>query len=173
MLGRVHRGLLAGWDARQRQTETGAVESEQRVDLPRPVVEFSERGAALLGSGYWSEVRRCTLGLVRQRDGCVRLLGRGPALLRFGEPVLEATPAFVACRYPIRGGLLARRPEGELDFVQSPSELRSSIRGFFPALAAHDGEPDWTGALYTLVQSRIHVAISRRYFARLIAESRP
>jgi hypothetical protein len=168
MLGRMH---LEGWDGRQRQTEAGAVESEQRVALSAPVVEFSERGAERLGRVYWREVRRCTLGLVRKRGDEIRFLGHGPALLRFGEPVLEARPGLVSCRYPIRGGLLTRRPEGEIDFVQSASELRSSIRGFFPALAAHEGEPDWTGALYNLVQSRIHVAVSRRYFARLIAEA--
>ena len=41
-----------------------------------------------------------------------------------------------------------------------------------PSLAARQGERDWTGALYSQVQSRVHVAISRRYFARLIGEAR-
>jgi hypothetical protein len=49
--------------------------------------------------------------------------------------------------------------------------MRSTITGFFPRLAARQGEPDWTGALYSHVQSRIHVAVSRRYFKRLIAEA--
>ena len=77
------------------------------------------------------------------------------------------------CRFPISGGLLTRRAAGELSFTQLDGdriELRSAIRGFYPALAAHEGRRDWTGALYTSVQSRIHVAISRRYFARLARE---
>lgn len=168
MLGGVR---LNGWEARQNQTEAGAVGSEQRVALVAPVVEFSEQGAERLGWMYWNEMRRCTLGLVRKCGNEIRVLGSGPVLLRFGEPALEASRELVICRYPIRGGLLARRPGGDISFVQSTSELRSSIRDFFPALAAHQGEPDWTGALYSPVQSRIHVAISRRYFARLIAEA--
>jgi hypothetical protein len=54
----------------------------------------------------------------------------------------------------------------------SPATIRSTIRGFFPRLAPREGKPDWTGALYNKLQSRIHLAISRRYFALLIAESR-
>jgi hypothetical protein len=80
----------------------------------------------------------------------------------------------VRCTYPIAGGLLAQRPAGEILFEQaggSEPVLRSAIRGFFPRLAARHGRPDWTGALYTRVQSRIHVAVSRRYFARLVAEA--
>jgi hypothetical protein len=80
----------------------------------------------------------------------------------------------VSCRYPIEGGLLAQRPAGEILFEQTGgpvSVLRSAIRGFFPRLAARQGRPDWTGALYNRVQSRIHVAVSRRYFSRLIAEA--
>jgi hypothetical protein len=74
------------------------------------------------------------------------------------------------------GGLLARRAAGEITFAQAslprPS-MRSTITGFFPRLAARQGEPDWTGALYSHLQSRIHVAVSRRYFARLISEAGP
>jgi hypothetical protein len=72
------------------------------------------------------------------------------------------------------GGLLARHAAGAITFAQTslprPS-IRSTITGFFPRLAARQGEPDWTGALYSHVQSRIHVAVSRRYFARLISEA--
>jgi hypothetical protein len=71
--------------------------------------------------------------------------------------------------------LLAQRPVGEIVFTQvggSPPIVRSTIRGFFPSLAARQGKRDWMGALYSQVQSRAHVAISRRYFARLIEEAR-
>jgi hypothetical protein len=170
---------MDGWDSWQGQTDDGAVESEQRVALRFPVVDFSEAGAEHLGCAYWREVERVTKRLVRARtrNGSLelRLLGRGPCLLRFGRPTLDATSTKASCSYPIRGGLLARRPVGEIAFAQvdgSTAYVCSAIRGFFPTLAARQGEPDWTGALYTRLQSRIHVAVSRRYFARLIAEAR-
>lgn len=168
------------WAASHRQTAGGAVESEQRVALDAPVVTFDDAGARELGEHYWREVDRTTHGLVRlRRSGGgieLRLLGRGPVLLSFAPPELEAAPHSVRCTFPIRGGLLAQRPAGELSFSQLDGErleLRSAIRGFFPALAAREGEPHWTGALYNLVQSRLHVAISRRYFARLAGAARP
>jgi hypothetical protein len=167
-----------GWGSWQRQTGDGAVESEQRVVLREPVVEFSSAGAECLGLAYWREVERVTRGLIRPRERCgtleLRLFGHGPPLLRFGRPTLQATNVLVRYGYPIEGGLLARRPAGEIVFAQvdgSPPIVRSTIRGFFPSLAARQGERDWTGALYSQVQSRVHVAISRRYFARLINEA--
>jgi hypothetical protein len=170
---------LDGWESWQGQRDDGAVESEQRVVLRTPVVEFSEAGAEHLGRVYWREVERITGRLVQAQDrqGSIelRLLGRGPSLLRFGAPTIEATTTLVCCTYPIEGGLLTRRPGGEIVFCQTgdrPTIVRSTIRGFFPSLAARTGSPDWTGALYNRVQSRIHVVVSRRYFARLIGETR-
>lgn len=168
---------FTGWETSQRQTLDGAVESEQRVELETAAVGFDAAGASALGECYWVEVQRATHGLVRarRRAGSIelRLLGRGPVLLSFAPPALEAGHGEVRCTYPIGGGLLARRAAGELSFAQVDGdriELRSSIQGFYPALAAHEGRRDWTGALYNSVQSRIHIAISRRYFARLAAE---
>lgn len=156
---------MDGWDSWLRQAGDGAVESEQRVALARPVVEFSTAGAERLGRAYWREVRRLTCSLVRarERDGRVelRVLGAGPALLRFGSPTLEASATRAFCRYGIEGGLLARRAAGELTFEQTAGSLRSTIRGFFPRVAHYDR-----------LQGRAHVAISRRYFRRLLAEAR-
>jgi hypothetical protein len=174
----TRRGLR-GWESTQRQTALGAVESEQRVRLVRPVVDGSVHGAQRLGSAYWREVERFTLGLVRSRQGVdgveLRLLGRRPLLLAFGRPVTDIAEGSVRCGYPITGGLLAHQPGGEIVFAQDQVGdrlwLRSTITGFFPALAARPGEPDWTGALYSQVQRRIHLAISRRYFNRLIGEA--
>ena len=61
------RSGLRGWESTQRQTALGAVESEQRVRLLRPVVDGSVDGAQRLGSAYWREVERFTFGLVRSR----------------------------------------------------------------------------------------------------------
>jgi hypothetical protein len=112
----------------------------------------------------------------RSRGGWteLRVLGRWPLLLAFAPARVRVGNSGVVCRYPICGGLLARRPSGAISFSQTgpPAvELRSAITGFFPALAARPGSPDRTGALYAHVQARLHVAISWRYFARLIAEA--
>jgi len=153
------------------------VESEQEVRVRVPVVPFDSHGAERLGRTYWREVERSTRHVIRARARAgrieLRLLG-GPVLLCFDRPRLEASPALARCTYPILGGFLARRRAGEISFAQIDGDglrLRSSIRGFFPQLAAREGEPDWTGALYDQVQSRVHVAISHRYFARLVAEA--
>src|SRR4030095_9075809 len=78
------RSGLRGWESPQRQTALGAVESEQRVRLLRPVVDDSVDGAQRLGSAYWREVERFTFGLVRSRQDLhgveLRLLGRRPIL---------------------------------------------------------------------------------------------
>src|SRR5690242_4255423 len=154
---------MDGWQTSQRQAPDGAIESEQRVALARPVVEFSTSGAELLGRSYWREVRRVTGSLVRphERGGSVelRLLG-GPVLLRFDRPTLEASETRAFCSYPIAGGLLTRRAAGELTFEQAGGTLSSTVRGFFPRVANYDR-----------LQGRAHVAISRRYFRRLIAEA--
>ena len=90
----------------------------------------------------------------------LRLLGRGPALLRFGRPRIDARPGRVECTYAVEGGLLTTRAAGEIEFVQTADALGATVRGFFPRLLL----------LYRL-QRRAHVAVSRRYFARLLAEA--
>jgi hypothetical protein len=154
---------MEGWETWHRQAPDGAIESEQRVALTRPVVEFSTTGAERLGRSYWREVRRLTGSLVRPRErgGALelRLLG-GPVLLRFDRPTLEASETRAFCSYPISGGLLTRRAAGELAFEQTADALSSTVRGFFPRVANYDR-----------LQGRAHVAISRRYFRRLIAEA--
>jgi hypothetical protein len=89
-------------------------------------------------------------------------------------PEVVATPSVVRCRFAIAGGLLAQRPQGDITFAQIRGdrlELSSMIRDFLPTLAARQGKPHWTGALYGRLQSRVHVFISRRYFARLTREA--
>jgi hypothetical protein len=171
---------LCEWESTQRQTAQGAVESEQRVRLRLPVAaDGSADGALRLGRAYWREVERFTFGLVRAQQTAdaveLRLLGWRPLLLAFGRPVTDIAPGSLRCWYPITGGLLAHQPGGEIIFAQDRAgdrlRLRSTITGFFPALAARPGEPDWTGALYSQVQRRVHLAISRRYFARLTREA--
>jgi hypothetical protein len=164
-----------------RETPTAiAVESEETFPLPVPVVSMNASGAHRLGWAYWEEVERTTRRLVRVRvttEGVeLRLLRKGPVLLRFGQPGLEVHAASVSCSYPIRGGLLARGDGGELALAQERVEtwrLRTSIRGFFPRLGAWPGRPAWTGFLYAHVQARLHRAVARRYVAHLIRVARP
>jgi hypothetical protein len=139
------------------------------MTFPRPVVEHTSAGAQKLGDLYWREVRRATLGLVRttvrNEELEMRVLGRGPALLRFGRPEEAIDTETVSCSYPIRGGLLARAPAGSLRFTQQglgSVAVTSAVEGFLPRL----------GVLYAPVQSRLHVALGRRYFSRLRREAR-
>jgi hypothetical protein len=132
-------------------------------------------GARMLSHIYWREVERSTGNLVRARvsaEGVVlRLAGRGPALLRFAPATLSTDPTGVASVHAIVGGLLARRPSGLIRFEQRAQDggvlVISAISGFHPTLAARPDAPAWTGDLYKRVQSRLHVAVARRFFARL------
>jgi hypothetical protein len=157
------------WSSTSTRGIDGAVESVQRMTFATPVVDHNPAGARRLSDVYWSELRRSTLGLVRatRRDDEleIRLLGRGPALLRFGCAQRTIDAETVTCRYPIRGGLLARAPVGSLRFTQEgvgAVVVTSAVEGFLPRL----------GVLYAPVQSRIHVALGRRYFSRLRREAR-
>ena len=158
------------WSSTSTRGIDGAVESVQRVTFARPVVEHDPGGAQRLSDVYWRELRRSTLGFVRATPRGdeleIRLLGRGPALLRFGRPQRTIAAEAVSCSYPIRGGLLARAPVGSLRFTQEglggAVAVTSAVEGFLPRL----------GVLYAPIQSRIHVALGRRYFSRLRREAR-
>jgi hypothetical protein len=141
------------------------VTSHETATAAGPVVEPSPRGAETLAASYWREVEATTRRLVRADavDGHVdvRLLGRGPALIRLGPPAVLADLSSVTCTYPIVGGLLVGRPGGALALEQlngDPVLLRSTLTEYVPSL---------TSTLYFHVQARLHSLISRRYFARL------
>lgn len=172
------RNELDTWSSTQRRDAEGAIRSEQRMLAPHPVVELTERGARALGSRYWREVGLASRGLVRARASArgveLRLLGFGPTLLAFGHAEIVLGDEHVSCRYPILGGLLARRAAGALTLAQrgsKRSELYAGVDGFYPRLGVRPGLPRWSGAPYEQFQRRAHVAISRRYFGRLIAEA--
>jgi hypothetical protein len=173
-------GHERSWRSTQTRLSSGAFDSVQRIAFPMPVVTLSAAGARRLSDSYWRVVERSTLGLIRAcpRGGGleVRVLGIRPALLRFGAPGYTVSPSSVTCVYPIRGGLLARAPVGTISFTQTgidAVEVSSAIRGFFPRLAALRPRGRWNGLLYPHVQARLHIALSRRYFARLWQDARP
>ena len=174
------RATLSCWSTSSERRNDGAIDSEQRLAAPEPVVKATERGAAELGFLYWREVDCFMRGLVAANvdvDGRVQLRLRpgGLVLLAFGAPELTVTDDGVRCTYPIANGFLARRAGGTISFSQEagpPLALASAITGFFPRLAAPPGRPGWTGALYEQVQRRLHQAISKRYFDTLLAGER-
>ena len=147
-----------------------AVTSHEAATAAGLVVEPSSRGAATLAATYWREVEATTRGLVQADavDGqiALRLLGRGPALIRLGPPAVLADLTAVTCTYPILAGLLVGRPGGTLALEQlngDPVVLRSTLTEYVPRLA---------GGLYLQVQARLHSLVSRRYFARLLGNTR-
>jgi hypothetical protein len=166
------------WRSTQTRSPSGAFGSVQRASFSTPVVERSAAGADRLGEIYWREVERSTLGVIRLRRSAegveVRLLGVGPVLLRFGRPEHAVSETIVRCLYPIRGGLLVRTPGGSISFTQRGSdvvEVSSAIADYHPRLAARRQTARWNGLLYPHVQARLHVALGRRYFARLAREA--
>jgi hypothetical protein len=141
-------------------------ESSETATLAGPVVDFTVDGARRLGDRYWLEVARASRGLVRPRRTAagveLRVLGRWPVLLQLAGPEIALDEEHVSCSYRIVGGLLARSPAGALTFTQTSSELCAAVTEFTPRLGP---------GLYALLQRRIHVSVSRRYFSSLIAES--
>jgi hypothetical protein len=140
---------------------------------------MTRQGALALGAEYWRQVERSTRRLVRAvpsgEGTALRLVGRGPALLRFGRPVARLSPRTVGCAYPILGGLLARGAGGSISFEQRAHEagwtLHVEVADFDPRLAAGPGRPAWTGLLYLFVQAPLHEWIARRHGAAVSAVS--
>jgi hypothetical protein len=169
-----------GWSTSSERRNDGAIDSEQRMAAPEPVVDATEQGARELGTLYWREVERFMRGFVAANvtvDGSVLLRLRlgDLVLLAFGPPQRTVAEEGVRCTYPIVNGFLVRRAGGTISFSQEtgpPLALASAITGFFPRLAAPPGRPGWTGALYEQVQRRLHQAISKRYFHALLARER-
>jgi hypothetical protein len=158
------------WSSTQARLADGAVESVQRMTFPAPVVERTEAGARTLGDLYWRELQQWTLGALRTTASAdefeIRLFGRGPALLRFSRGEETVSDDTATCRFAILGGLLARAPVGSIRFTQEGSDavaVTSAVEGFLPRL----------GVFYAPVQSRLHVALGRRYFTRLRREGKP
>jgi hypothetical protein len=104
-----------------------------------------------LRDGYWADISRLTLGLVRARDNAVWL---GPfELIRFGRPKL--TPNSV--QWPIEGGLLARAPGGRLRIERLYGRLVASVEGYRPTLPR---------PVYAVTQLPIHRLWTRLHLLR-------
>ena len=158
-----------GVESLERRNPDRSLVTEQRVTGVRPVVPFTEDGARALGHRYWLEVSHLSRGLVRCRETVDRVeltaLGIGPPLLRLGGAEVRVDDDAISSTYRIRGGLLAVGEGGTLILSQSGGEkpeLRVLVDGFFARLGG--------GPLFGL-QRRVHLAVSRRYFRHLLAES--
>jgi hypothetical protein len=157
---------LEGFDSRESRAPDGSIETEQRVSAPVPVVPFSDEGGRTLGRRYWLEVSRVARGLVVAHVGDagveVRLAGLDVTLLRLGPGDVTVESDRVTCRYPLRGGLLSRVEGGQFAVAQiagERTELSVAVSGFFAR----------RGVLYRHLQRRLHIAVSRRYFRRMVA----
>jgi hypothetical protein len=159
--------VLEGFRSTDSRADDGSIETEERILAVAPVVPFSESGARELGRAYWASIPQVSRGLVRAcvRDGgvVIRLVAVAVPLLRFGPAEVLVEDERLTCRYPILGGLLALRPGGALVIAQTgkePAEIHVAVTGFAARLGG--------GRVYRHLQQRIHVAVSRRVFARLL-----
>jgi len=158
----------------------GEVGSRQVVAFERAVVSEDEAGARHLGRSYWIVVEQSTHGIVRrvrEAGGAsdLRLLGRGPSLLKLGPAQLHVRSGRVTCRYSILGGILARRAGGVLTFDQwhdGGALVSSTVTGFHPSLGRRVGLPAWSGVLYAQLQARLHHLIGRRWLLHLTGTTR-
>jgi hypothetical protein len=161
--------VLEGFRSSDSRAADGSIATEQRVFARAPVVPWSQGGGRYLGRAYWAAIAEVGRGLVRVRAGergvVIRLAGVRSPLLRLGAAQVTVGDDRLTCRYPIVGGLLARRPGGALVVAQTgrgPAELYVAVTGFFARLGS--------GAVYRHLQQRIHLAVSRRFFTRLLEE---
>jgi hypothetical protein len=127
--------------------DDGTIDSVQRAHVG------SKLDAAQLERLYWDEIRRVTWGATRFTRGAIRLLGVGPALLRFG-PHVEGGRV-------IAGGLFARRAGGTITWQADHEWTSVTVAGFAPLL---------TGPLWRL-EARLHDLIGRRFLARVARET--
>jgi hypothetical protein len=161
--------VLEGFRSSDSRAADGSIAIEQRVFARAPVVPLSHGGGRYLGCAYWAAIARGSRGLVRVRVGergvVIRLAGIRSPLLRLGAAQVTVGNDRPTCRYPIVGGLLARRPGGALVVAQTgrgPAKLYVTVTGFFARLGS--------GPVYRHLQQRIHLAVSRRFFTRLLEE---
>lgn len=129
-----------------------AVELVDRVGGPVPGDLEASRDS------YWSFLERLHLGLVRFRDGAVRVLGI--PLIRLGRPWFQDG----AWRWRVEGGLLAARPGGELGFGAEDGHLVGFLRGYHPTIP----EP-----LYSLTQRPFHRFVTRLFLLHLRGRRQP
>jgi hypothetical protein len=159
--------MLEGYSSRDSRAADGSIETEQLLVIPAPVVPLTVEGGEALGLAYWDAIAAVSRSLVRvaveEHGVVIGLAGVSSPLLRLGPAKVTVEGDRLTCGYPIVGGLLVRRGGGALVVAQSgggPAELRVAVTGFFSRLGG--------GPVYRQLQQRIHLAVSRRFFRRLL-----
>ena len=141
------------------------------IAASKAVVDPTDEGARELGRRYWAEMPRCTRGLVRvrAREGRSELVLAGAVtLFRFGAAEVQAAPDHVECRFPIVAGLFVASAGGSLTITQrtEPPQVGIVVAGYRPRLSS-----PWRRSLrrllYTQIQERLHLAVSRRCLERI------
>ncbi|MBO0683942.1 MAG: hypothetical protein J2P45_12345, partial [Candidatus Dormibacteraeota bacterium] len=128
------------------------VTPELRVSVEDAVAAPLPPGQERLREGFFREVTRLTLGLVRGQRWCLRL---GPlTLFAFAQPRPEPD----GWSYPITGGLMVGRAGGSLAFSWHGGHLRQTLEGYRPRLP-------WP--VYRRTQLPAHHAVSRLLLLRL------
>lgn len=113
---------------------------------------------ARVRDGFTRDLSRLTLKIVSGRpDGF--WLGPLP-LIRLGPPETTATQV----RWPVTGGILAKRPHGWVGVEWDNQLLRGRLDGYEPSLP----EP-----VYSLTQSFVHHQLTRLYLLELRGERPP
>jgi hypothetical protein len=127
--------------------DDGTIDTVQRARVG------SDLDPAQLERLYWDELRRATWGAARFTRDALRVLGHGPAVLRFGP--------HVGGRRAIAGGLFARRAGGTITWQADHEWTSVTVAGFAPLLIG----PLWR------TQARLHDLIGRRFLARVARET--
>jgi len=167
---------------------SGAVASVQaaEIEVERSLLEriWNAAGLELLARGYWTFLRRFTLGAIRvvYGDGerTVTALGLIP-LLRFGAPRYETGGGRGRVTWPIAEGLLVAREgrgRGHLrvsversgnDDGSGRARLiaRVEVANFYPGLRGRGAFARLGAWLYAQTQLRIHVIVCNAYLLSL------
>lgn len=174
---------------------SGAVGSVQEAEITvgRDLLERIWTPASLeqLARGYWTFLRRFTLGIVRvvyaHEHRTVTAFGRFP-LLRFGTPAYEAGPGSGRVTWPIEDGLLvAREGRGrgylrvsvrrcDRDGVDDEADARPQqvriiarveVQSFYPGLRGRGAFARFGTWFYAQTQLRIHVIACNAYLLSL------
>ena len=170
--------LAARYEASAQSGPGGQEGSREVSTLPArgPVAaSWVDAACEQAARGYVAAVERLTWGLVRgvtRAEGgqAFKILGVGPALLRFGE-VAKLGPGAYAL--PVEGGMLAKRAAGQLAFRWAGTEggdrFETAVEGFYPRLVG-PGATRVGRLFYRLTQQVAHRWVMRKFHERVASE---
>jgi crossover junction endodeoxyribonuclease RuvC len=154
-------GVIESEGARLRHVANGVVESDQRLDLARRLVQLDE-GLLEVLSRYRPEEAAVEVSLVNKNAGSTLKLGlaRGVALLtpaKYGLPVAEYLPMIV------KKAVVGTGHAGK-------EQVQTMVRHLLPGCAI--ANPDAADALAVAICHSHHAATGRRWAAASNASAR-